>query len=168
MRFEIVTASPEMAKSIAKVHIKSWQSAYKDIIPQSFLENLSVENRANRYRFGNDRDEGHYFFVAKLDDKIIGLLHLCRCRDEDAQDKGEISAIYLQPENWGKGYGRKMMEYSLDLLKVEGYKKVVIWVLKDNKRTIDFYKKFGFGFDGRKKTIKLGKELTVARYSKNI
>ena len=98
MRFEIVIASPEMAESIAKVYIKSWQSAYKGIIPQSFLDNLSVEDRANRYRFGNDIDEGHYFFAAKVDGKIIGLLHLCRYREEDAQEAGEISAIYLQPE----------------------------------------------------------------------
>ena len=82
MNFDIVKATPNMVYEIAQVHIKSWQSAYKDIIPKSYLDNLSIEERANRYKFGNALDKGHHFFAAKLGDKIIGFLYLCKCRDE--------------------------------------------------------------------------------------
>lgn len=168
MKFEIITAMSEMAKDIAKVHIKSWQSAYKNIVPRSFLDSLSIENRAKKYKFGKDNEEDVYFYAAKLGNQIIGLLNLCKSRDEDANNIGEISAIYLLPDYWGMGYGTKMMMYSLDMLKKWGYEKIIIWVLKDNIRAVNFYKKIGFASDEKQKTLKLGKELTVARYSKNI
>lgn len=33
------------APGIAKVHVDSWRSTYKGIIPQSFLDGLSYEQR---------------------------------------------------------------------------------------------------------------------------
>ncbi|KAF0820926.1 MULTISPECIES: hypothetical protein [unclassified Cytobacillus] len=33
------------AEGIAKVHVDSWRTTYKDIIPENFLENLSYQSR---------------------------------------------------------------------------------------------------------------------------
>ena len=42
---EIVMAAQEMAYYIASVHIKTWQSTYKGIMPEDFLKGLSIEKK---------------------------------------------------------------------------------------------------------------------------
>ena len=83
-------------------------------------------------------------------------------------NSGEIAAIYLLPEYWGEGYGGNLMNFSLDFLSGAGYESIAIWVLEENNRAINFYKKYGFDFDENKKTIVLGKELVEVRYLKTI
>ena len=36
------------ARSLAEVHVRSWQAAYKGQVPNDFLDNLSVERRGRR------------------------------------------------------------------------------------------------------------------------
>lgn len=42
---KIRRAKLDDAQGIAKVHVNSWRTTYKDIIPNDFLDNLSVEQR---------------------------------------------------------------------------------------------------------------------------
>ena len=66
---------------------------------------------------------------------------------------------------WGKGYGRKMMEFALKTLKDMGYSEVLIWAFEGNHRARRFYEKSGFLLDGTTKTIgKYGKPLAAVRY----
>ena len=79
------------AYDVAVVHVRSWQSAYRNIIPDSFLDNMSVEKQAKR--FINDIDEYKgktFYYVAENDGKIIGNLVLSGCRDEDKDNAGEL------------------------------------------------------------------------------
>ena len=166
MGFSIITAKKEMSEKIAHVHIKTWQHAYKGIVPQSFLDSMTEENRAEKYKFENELEKGHFFFAVKIDNYIAGFLYLCRCRDDDSKDAGEIGGIYLLPEYQHKGYGAKMMEYAIDFLRDKGHNTIKIWVLEQNEKAISFYNKFGFSFDGSKKEAELGKKLTVVRFAK--
>ena len=161
----IVPAEKCMAYNIAKTHIKSSQTAYKGIISDEFLESMSVEARAKSYKFGDDIGKNDFFFAVKIDESIAGLLYLCKYRGESRDDTGEIGGIYLSPEYWHKGYGKKMMDFSIDFLKNKGYNTIKIWVLEQNKNAIDFYKRFGFSFDGTEKISKLGTRLLTVRYS---
>ena len=161
----IVPAEKSMAYKIAKAHIKSSQTAYKGIIPQDFLKNISVEARAKSYKFGDDLGKDDFFFAVKISGDIAGLLYICKYRGEAPADTGEIGGIYLAPKYWHRGYGKKMMDFSIDFLKNKGYNTIKIWVLEQNKNAIDFYKKFGFSFDGTEKISKLGSSLKTVRYS---
>jgi hypothetical protein len=38
------------ARAIAEVHVKSWQVAYRGLLPEDFLQNLSVERREEQWR----------------------------------------------------------------------------------------------------------------------
>ncbi|MBN2878202.1 MAG: GNAT family N-acetyltransferase [Clostridia bacterium] len=165
---EIIEATREMAHELAQVHISSWQAAYKGLIPQSFLDSLSIEKRASRYRFGSELDEGCFFFAVKHESRIIGLIFLKGCEDCPIKALGEISAIYLAPDSWSMGYGGQMIAFSQDYLAKLGYKKAVIWVLEDNIRARRFYEKHGFKYDGGRKIITLGAEVPEVRYSKDI
>jgi ribosomal protein S18 acetylase RimI-like enzyme len=161
----ILPAEKRMAYDIAKAHIRSSQAAYKGIIPDSFLESMSIKSRAQSYKFDDELGKDDFFFAVNIGGAISGLLYLCKYRGEAPKDTGEIGGIYLAPEYWHEGYGKKMMDFSLDFLKNKGYGTIKIWVLEQNKTAIDFYKKFGFSFDGKIKFSELGKSLKTIRYS---
>ena len=165
MGFIIRETKETDAYDTAMVHVLSWQSAYRGIIPDDILCNLSVDKQAER--FVNDYTEYKkisLYFVAELEGKIIGNLVISKCRDDDKPQAGEIIAIYLLEEHWGKGYGRAMIDYALDVIQYKKYNEVVIWVLEENKRARRFYEKCDFYHDGTKKEISIGKPLTELRY----
>jgi len=61
------------APDISKVHVDSWRTTYKGIIPNDFLNNLSYEQRTELWK-RNISEEGNYIVVALNEmDKIIGF-----------------------------------------------------------------------------------------------
>ena len=67
-------------------------------------------------------------------------------RGDEAPDTGEIFALYVLSEYYGKGAAQQLMNAGLEQLK--NYPKIVLWVLKENTRAIRFYQKCGFTPDG--------------------
>ena len=71
-------------------------------------------------------------------------------RGEEAPDVGEIFALYVLADYYGKGVGRKLMDVGLEQIK--HFSQVRLWVLKENRRAIRFYEKCGFQPDGTEMT----------------
>ena len=146
----------EEIKGKAFVHYTAWQEAYDGIVDRSFLDRLSVEKCENVARkFSADN------LVAKEGDKVVGFAAYGKARDEDLENAGEVSAIYILADYYSKGIGYSLMKEALSRL--DAYSLVAVWVLKDNERAISFYKKCGFEFDGKEQTIELGKPVVEVR-----
>ncbi len=47
-----------------------------------------------------------------------------------------------------KGYGSYVLRRLFTSVKTAGYDRITLWVLKDNRRAIAFYRHFGFTHDG--------------------
>jgi len=161
---EIRKALPNDALEYASCHVASWQSAYKDIVPDEYLNKLSVEKWAEKFRNNLKELKEYSYFSAVHENKIIGILIIGKSSDQDKPGTGEICAIYLKKEYWSKGFGKEMMDYALASLKGEKFDEVILWVLEENGRARRFYEKCGFVSDGTKKEITLGKVLTEIRY----
>ncbi|MBR3503482.1 MAG: GNAT family N-acetyltransferase [Clostridia bacterium] len=135
-------------KGKAYVHWKAWQEAYPGIVPQKYLDGLTLEKcETIAYRWPDN------ILVAKDGEDVVGFAGYGKCRNEDLPDAGEVSAIYILAAYYGQGVGRRLMEETLKRL--DDYPRVALWVLKENKRAIRFYEKCGFRLDGREETIKL-------------
>ena len=160
-------ATVEDAEQIAAVHIQSWQGAYRGLLPDDFLDNLSVERRITQWQ-SILADPANIVPVYEDDERVVGFVSYGRCRDEDLdQDKtGEIYAIYLLPDQWGKGFGAALMKEGLARLEKQGYESVSLWVLAGNERAIRFYEQFDFRPDGTTKVESRpgGIELHEVRY----
>jgi len=50
-------AQPADAAAVARVHVRSWQVAYRGLLPDEYLDGLQPEDRAPHYTFG-DRGPG--------------------------------------------------------------------------------------------------------------
>ena len=140
----------------AYVHWKAWQEAYAGIIAPAYLEKLTLEkceNIAFQWRDNN---------VIALDGgRVVGFACYGKCRDEDLDNAGEVSAIYILSEYYGQGVGHHLMQMAL--AELAGYDRVAVWVLKDNERAIRFYERCGFAADGTEKTLTLVTPVTEMR-----
>lgn len=143
-------------KGKAYVHWKSWQEAYPGLVDQAYLNGLTLSKCEEiAYKWPDN------ILVAKDGERVVGLIGYGKCRNEDPADTGEIFAIYILKEYYGKGVGKALMDAALSLL--DGYSRIAVWVLEGNVRAIRFYEKCGFKADGRKETIKLGTYATELR-----
>ena len=139
MKLIIRDAVPEDAYDRAVCHVSSWRSAYKGIVPDEYIDNISIEERTERYRRQIQDFKDSLFYNAIYENKIIGLLCMSKSRDEDKPNAGEIVGFYFIEEFWGKGYGREMMDFSINTLKSMGYNEIILWVLEENGRARRFY-----------------------------
>lgn len=152
----IRTAVPDDAQPIAKVHVATWQAAYKGQMSGELLQNLSVERRKQGWAQGISRDPTA-IIVAEIDGQVVGFSNFGASRDDAATETdGEIYAIYLLANYWGQGIGKAMMQASLKSLAERGFTRTILWVLQTNQRTIDFYTAAGFSLDGEAKAEQWG------------
>lgn len=168
MNIIIRLATPDDAYEHAACHVSSWRSAYKNIVPDEVLDNLSVEGHAEKFRKNIIEFKNTLYYCAFYDNRIIGHFCMGKSRDEDKPNAGEIYGFYSIEEFWGRGIGKEMMNNAIETLKNMGYNEIILWVLEGNGRARRFYEKRGFVFDGTRKEIIIGKPLIEIRYKKEL
>lgn len=157
------------APAIAAVHVRSWQSAYRGLIPQDFLDALDPRQRVGRWEqlIAAADWPRSATLVADTGSEILGFAHLVPTRDNDANPAqvGEITSIYLLPNHWGTGLGRTLMTAALEVFAAAAYHEATLWVLDTNERAQRFYEAGGWHPDGSAKLdTTLGLPLHELRY----
>ena len=159
MKITIRKALPEDDYDYADCVISCWQTAYKGIVSDDFLNSMLIEREqlAERFRKNLTNTDLETYCVI-FENKMIGFLVIHK-------NDGEIWAIYLIEEFRSKGYGKEMLDFAISELKRIGHKKISLWVFEENNRARQFYEKNGFNFDGTKReNDKYGKMLVQLRY----
>ena len=137
------------------VHWQTWREAYDDLLPTEFQETMTLE----RCRFFSQKYPENTL-IAIDGVKVVGFISYGNFRDETIQ-AGEIIALYVLKDYYGKGIAQKLMKEALTTL--EQFSEIFLWVLKENKRAIAFYQKMGFTVDGQEKILELGKPVKELR-----
>lgn len=135
------------AAGIASVHVCSWQAAYRGILPDELLDELSVSEREGSWRALLADQRRWLTLVAESEGG--GLLGFCCAatpsRDDDAgKSTAEIGALYVDPSHWRQGAGGAMLRVAFAELGERHYRDVVLWVLHENRAALAFYERFGF------------------------
>ncbi len=149
-------AVPADAHDVARVHVRSWQSAYRGLIDQGYLDRLDPEAWASRYTFGRVGLALPTTVVAVEGSMICGLATTGLCRDVDLPNFGELMAIYVDPGYLHTGIGRLLMTAARERLRAVGVTKALLWVLDGNVRARRFYERDGWRFDGTRRTVTYG------------
>lgn len=140
---QIRPATPADALQIAKVHVRSWQRAYAEILPAAYLAGLRPEDRAARYDLSHTTAAAPYTQVAVEGDCILGFATTLPCQDA-AASWGELRALYIDPEHWGRGAGVALLRAAERHLARTGFAQAVLWVLTGNDRAAIFYQQHGW------------------------
>ena len=141
-------ATPEDALAVARVHVRSWQGAYRGLIDDEFLDRLRAEDRATRYRLGDPDPVAPRTFVAEVGGEIWGFATTGPCRDADARGAAELYALYVDPPRWRTGTGRLLLVEATSRMRADGFEQAVLWVLRGNEVAERFYAAAGWRRDG--------------------
>jgi GNAT superfamily N-acetyltransferase len=138
-------AEPGDARGIAEVHVSSWRTSYRGIVPEARLDELDVESRVLFW-------ETHLetCFVSVDDDgAITGFVSAGPAQNDELGADGEIYAIYLVESAKKQGIGRRLMYEAASCLKEAGFRALSLWLLKENPAR-GFYERFGGRIVGEK------------------
>ena len=135
-------ATPADAADIAHVHVATWRSAYRDLLPTDFLASLSESQYEERWtRTLGDPDTRIY--VAESASGIVGFASGGPERAGETGFAGELYAIYVLQEAQGHGHGRRLINASVRGLRELGLADMIVWVLRDNAPARKFYERLG-------------------------
>ena len=147
----IRSAILEDIPQVVNIRIKGWQAAYKNIIDSNYLKSLDydIERRINKMK-SNYKDGG--FIVAEQNNEIVGF---CRYMYDNSYSPSidvdcEIMALYVRPDLKRQGIGSKMFNHVVEEFKSLNKKEMIIWCLKENYPSIEFYKVMGGNIVGEK------------------
>ena len=145
-------ATPADAEAIARVHVLTWQTSYRGLVPDDFLDALAIDRRTETWRtMLGDAKPGEPVWVGLDGGLVAGFVGVGPSRDEDADDDtGELYAIYVLAEHQGRGVGQALIGVAASWL-AERYRSATLWVLEANERSRHFYESSGWRFDGSTK-----------------
>lgn len=168
--FQVRPAEPKDSEGIARVHTLSWQSAYRGLLPDAWLDALRWEDRKIRWDAilanSHSGTKGLVYVATNSDDEIVGFASIGPSRDEDPEQDQvhELYAIYLSPTYWGEGIGATLLRTIMQQVP-KSAKRLELWVLEDNLRGRHFYERQGFSLDGASKLAEIdGYQLEEVRY----
>ncbi len=154
-------------RAIAKIHVFSWQAIYRGHIPDDVLDNLSIDEREKLWKTLLENNAS--IIVLEDNNDLVGFVSFCPSRDEDvnSQKIAEISAIYLSPDKWRKGFGKMLCDAAIEELRKSDFTEVTLWVLDENQQARQFYEKMGFiNSTNFKIDVRDGYSLREVRYRK--
>lgn len=145
--------------------MRTWQAAYRGLLPDDFLDGLNPAQRAVAWKalIGAPNE---WVLVAMRGNRIVGFCSLLPSRDAAAPPEiAELSSLYVDPREWGRGAGGNLIAAAVDHATSHGFKMLTLWVLSGNARARSFYEKMGFEPDGvEKHDEKLGFPIHELRY----
>lgn len=151
------------ARGIAQVHVDSWITTYRGIIPDEYLNQLTYDAREQLWKKNLEKCE---VFVAE-DEKgsIIGFADNGKERTGKYNKlEGEVYSIYILQGYQSHGIGRLLLIEAVNGLLNKGMNSMLIWVLKDN-RSCGFYEKMGGKVVDSKQIEISGKSLIEVAYA---
>ncbi|HEX3987236.1 MAG TPA: GNAT family N-acetyltransferase, partial [Acidobacteriaceae bacterium] len=122
------------------------------LLPDAYLDALFPEDRAARYDFATTDLAKPRTIVAEHEGVIRGFATTMPSRDPDTADHGELCALYVDPDDWSRGYGRSLIEAARRHLLDCGFRSAMLWMLEGNARTDRFYRADGWLPDGTRRT----------------
>ncbi|MGI8317067.1 N-acetyltransferase family protein [Halobacillus mangrovi] len=129
------------ALGIAKVSVNAWRSTYKGIVPDDFLEKMTIQKRVEKWK---DKISGkkEIIYVVEVDEGLVGYASGGEERGRIKKYDGELYAIYLLENFQKSGLGKLLLSYLAPEMEDRGYTSLLVWVLEAN-HSKNFYKRLG-------------------------
>ncbi|PID21436.1 GNAT family N-acetyltransferase [Sporosarcina sp. P3] len=131
---EMVNGDIEKVQDIAR---ESWHATYEGIIPRTIQD--CFLDAAYDTSMMDTRLQNSNLFVAVLDHEVVGFADFSSV---DGDGTSELRAIYLYPDQQGKGMGSALIQKGIEVL--GDIKEIMVEVEKENLVGRQFYEARGF------------------------
>jgi len=137
------------AETVGRIHVESWNVAYRGIMPDDVIARTDL---AYRTAFWAERIADPEWPVFLLEEKgqAVAFCQMIATQDsdDDATRVGHITSLHVLPRLRGHGYGRMLLDHVCAEFRRRGFVEMTLWVLEENCDARRFYEKQGFRLDG--------------------
>ncbi|MFA0057953.1 GNAT family N-acetyltransferase [Vibrio echinoideorum] len=140
MVFDVRKARLSDIQEIALIHVQSWKSAFKGLMPERYINSYTFEDRKTEWlSILNSGSES--VIIVEENNKLVGFLSY----SENVHFL-YLSKLYLCPSIYGKGVGCILMKELESNAQLASIDLIRLYVLDSNQSAIKFYSKQGFEF----------------------
>lgn len=160
MDIDIRLAVPSDVPDMVEVLSRSWETAYKDIIPpEAIRERLETRPAVLRKVINEGNTDN---FVVLDGGRIIGAMTLSIPSPHDgdaAENSCELQGVFIHPDYCFQDIGARTVEFAFDRALELGKTAVTAWIFAEDAPTMQLYEKCGFAGDGKTKYYDYGRLL---------
>ncbi|RRK09671.1 GNAT family N-acetyltransferase [Lactiplantibacillus garii] len=131
--------------AIRQLYYDTWQSAYRNLIPASFLAQLSPQTWHPEQRWQNT------MLAQDQQRRLVGVCSFGPARLAEFTGWGELYSIYVAPEYQNLGVGHQLLQQGVARLRAS-YERIYLLVLANNVAAQRFYQHLGFRDTGQLRT----------------
>lgn len=143
MTHVIYPAGPDDSEDLARVHVASWQESYRGLLPDSFLDRMSVDVHTHRFRRALTRPGDHDVTLIAADRRgAIGYISGGPSRSL-IPSQAEVQTLYVRRWAQRTGLGRDLLTAASRVLVGFGARSLMISTLRDNLPARRFYERLG-------------------------
>jgi GNAT superfamily N-acetyltransferase len=132
----------EDGAAIAHVHVESWRTTYKDIVPVEHHPSYDQRLRLWQHVLSMPSREGVTLVAVNEQGQLVGFVDGSRAVNDDPEYQVGLNAIYLLEEAQGHGLGRRLVQTLVEHLLQMGYQSMLLWVFAQNP-ACRFYEALG-------------------------
>jgi GNAT superfamily N-acetyltransferase len=137
-------AAPADAPAIARVRVDAWRSTYRGMIPDAYLDGMSVAESEAHWRRILEAAPGRFsVFVAVEGDEVVGFAAGHVLDPAKLGCDAELSAIYLTAGRRRTGIGRRLAGTVAAAQRGHGATALLTWVIAGNRPARAFYEALG-------------------------
>jgi len=137
------------AETVGRIHVESWNVAYRGIMPDDVIARTDLVYRT---AFWAERiaDPERPVYLLEKNGQAVAFCQMIPTQDadDDATRVGHITSLHVLPDLRGHGYGRALMDHVFEEFQRRGFAEVTLWVLEENRSARAFYETYGFRLDG--------------------
>lgn len=157
----ITEVSPEDAEIIADVGSRSFYDAFASSNSHDDMQKYLSEKFSPINIRKEISDSRAKFYLASYESLVVGYMKLINGDvPKEIKDKNslELQRIYVLKEYYNKKIGNELMQLCIDYAAKNSFSSVWLGVWNQNKRAIEFYKRWGFEIFGER-NFKLGNDV---------
>jgi GNAT superfamily N-acetyltransferase len=137
-------AVPADAAAIARVRVDAWRSTYRGMIPDAYLDGMSVEAGEAQWRRILDAPPGRFsVFVAAEGGEVVGFASGLMLEPPKLGCDAELTAIYVRADRKRTGIGRRLTGAVAAAQRNHGATGLLTWVIAGNRPARAFYEALG-------------------------
>ena len=141
---------PKDSRAIARIHVDTWKTTYRQLIPDALLDALRYDERERSWHEVLSRSNARSaVFVADDGSEPVGFAACGPARDQHESYDAELYAIYVLKAYQGFGIGKRLFEACAGRITQAGYSGIRLWVLEENPAR-KFYEAVGGTLFARK------------------
>src|SRR5262245_31616559 len=125
----------EDVAGIARVHVRTWQTTYRGIIPDDYLDAIQEEEWQQRWLPGLSQPAPNTFgYVSENEEngEIVGFVRGGTTHYPELPYRGELYAIYILKAYQQHGLGRRLVRALASDFVTAGLSEMLLWVLESN------------------------------------